>query len=93
STTPLCCRDFVALVHEAGLPEAWCQMFLPESNELAEKLVTDRRIAFLSFIGSAKVGWSLHAKLAHGARSALEHGGAAPAIVDRSADLDRIIEP
>ncbi|MDC6657714.1 aldehyde dehydrogenase family protein, partial [Leclercia adecarboxylata] len=31
--------------------------------------------------------------LAHGARSALEHGGVAPAIVDRSADLGRIIEP
>lgn len=92
-TTPLCCRDFVALVHEAGLPEAWCQAFIPESTELAEKLATDRRIAFLSFIGSAKVGWYLHSKLAHGARSALEHGGAAPAIVDRSADLDRIIEP
>jgi acyl-CoA reductase-like NAD-dependent aldehyde dehydrogenase len=92
-TTPLSCRDFVALVHEAGLPEAWCQSFIPESTELAEKLATDRRIAFLSFIGSAKVGWYLHAKLAHGARSALEHGGAAPAIVDRSADLDKIIEP
>ena len=92
-TTPLSCRDFVALVHEAGLPEAWCQSFVPESTELAEKLATDRRIAFLSFIGSAKVGWYLHAKLAHGARSALEHGGAAPAIVDRSADLDKIIEP
>lgn len=93
STTPLSCRDFVDLVHEAGLPEPWCQTFIPESNELAEKLVTDRRIAFLSFIGSAKVGWYLHSKLAHGARSALEHGGAAPAIVDRSADLDKIIEP
>lgn len=93
STTPLCCRDFVALVHEAGLPEAWCQMFLPETNELAEALATDRRVAFLSFIGSARVGWHLHSRLAPGARSALEHGGAAPAIVDRSADLDRIIEP
>ncbi len=92
-TTPLSCRDFVALVHEAGLPQAWCQSFIPESTELAEKLATDPRIAFLSFIGSAKVGWYLHSKLAHGARSALEHGGAAPAIVDRSADLDRIIEP
>ncbi len=92
-TTPLSCRDFVALVHEAGLPQAWCQSFIPESTELAEKLATDRRIAFLSFIGSAKVGWYLHSKLAHGARSALEHGGAAPAIVDRSADLDKIIEP
>ena len=92
-TTPLSCLDFVSLVHEAGLPEAWCQSFLPEGNELAEKLATDRRVAFLSFIGSARVGWSLHAKLAPGTRSALEHGGAAPAIVDRSADLGKVIEP
>ncbi|HEV7269329.1 aldehyde dehydrogenase family protein [Pseudoxanthomonas sp.] len=92
-TTPLSCLEFVAMVREAGLPEPWCQSFVPEGNELAEQLATDRRVAFLSFIGSARVGWSLHAKLAHGARSALEHGGAAPAIVDRSADLDRIIEP
>lgn len=92
-TTPLSCLDFVALVHEAGLPEPWCQSFIPDGNELAEKLATDRRIAFLSFIGSAKVGWSLHAKLAPGTRSALEHGGAAPAIVDRKADLAKVIEP
>ena len=39
------------------------------------------------------MGWSLHHKLAPGTRSALEHGGVAPAIVDRSADLDRIVEP
>lgn len=92
-TTPLSCLDFVKLVHEAGLPEAWCQVFVPEETALAEKFATDPRIAFLSFIGSAKVGWYLHSKLAHGARSALEHGGVAPAIVDRSADLDGIIEP
>ncbi|WP_315385653.1 aldehyde dehydrogenase family protein [uncultured Stenotrophomonas sp.] len=93
SATPLSCLEFVALAHEAGLPEPWCQTFLPEGNELAEALATDKRVAFLSFIGSARVGWSLHAKLAHGARSALEHGGVAPAIVDRSADLGKIIEP
>lgn len=93
SSTPLSCLEFVAMVHEAGLPEPWCQSFLPEGNDLAEALATDRRIAFLSFIGSARVGWSLHANLAHGARAALEHGGVAPAIVDRSADLPGIIEP
>lgn len=93
SATPLSCLDFVALVREAGLPEPWCQSFVTDQNELAERLATDRRIAFLSFIGSARVGWSLHAKLAHGTRSALEHGGAAPAIVDRSADLGKIVEP
>ncbi|WP_369348331.1 aldehyde dehydrogenase family protein [Stenotrophomonas sp. JAG2] len=93
SATPLSCLEFVAMVHEAGLPEPWCQSFLPESNDLAEALATDRRVAFLSFIGSARVGWSLHAKLARGARSALEHGGVAPALVDRSADLAKVIEP
>lgn len=92
-TTPLSCIDFVRLVHEAGLPEAWCQTFVPLETALAEKFATDPRIAFLSFIGSAKVGWHLHSKLAHGARSALEHGGVAPAIVDKSADLAGIIEP
>jgi len=93
TTTPLSCLDFVALAHEAGLPEPWCQSFVTPDNDLAEKLATDSRIAFLSFIGSAKVGWSLRAKLPHGARSALEHGGAAPAIVDRSADLSKVVEP
>jgi acyl-CoA reductase-like NAD-dependent aldehyde dehydrogenase len=93
ATTPLSCWHFVDLVHEAGLPPEWCQLSILDDNALAEKLVTDPRIAFFSFIGSAKVGWSLRSKLAPGARCALEHGGAAPVIIDRSADLDAIIEP
>jgi acyl-CoA reductase-like NAD-dependent aldehyde dehydrogenase len=36
------------------------------NNENAETLVTDPRVAFFSFIGSAKVGWSLKSKLAPG---------------------------
>ena len=93
ATTPLSCRHFVDLVHEAGLPPDWCQLSVLDDNALAEKLVTDPRIGFFSFIGSAKVGWYLRSKLAPGTRCALEHGGAAPVIVDRSADLDTIIEP
>ena len=58
-TTPLSCVEFVGLLHEAGLPPDWCQSLLPETNELAEALVTDSRIAFLSFIGSSRVGWHL----------------------------------
>jgi acyl-CoA reductase-like NAD-dependent aldehyde dehydrogenase len=92
-TTPLSCIEFVCLLHEAGLPPDWCQVFLPETNELAEALATDPRIAFLSFIGSSRVGWHLRSRLPPGTRCALEHGGAAPVIIDRSADLDRVIEP
>src|SRR6266403_5616385 len=93
NTTPLCCRRFVELVHEAGLPPEWCQTLIVEDNALAERFATDPSVAFLSFIGSAKVGWYLRSKLAPGTRCALEHGGAAPVIVDRSVEIDAIIEP
>jgi acyl-CoA reductase-like NAD-dependent aldehyde dehydrogenase len=66
---------------------------LPETNEFAEALGTDPRVAFLSFIGSSPVGWHLRSKRPPGTRCALEHGGAAPAIIDGSTDLDRLIEP
>ncbi len=52
--TPLSCLAFVALLHEAGLSEAWCQSFVTDDNALAERLATDPRIAFLSFIGRAR---------------------------------------
>src|SRR5215203_1054769 len=91
--TPLSCLEFVKLVREAGLDEAWCQTFITADNALAERLATDSRIAFLTFIGSARVGWHLYSRLYPGTRCALEHGGAAPVIVDRSANLDAVIEP
>jgi len=91
--TPLSCLELVALLREAGLGEPWCQTFVTDDNALAERLATDARISFLSFIGSARVGWYLRSKLPPGTRCALEHGGAAPVIVDRSAKLDGIIDP
>lgn len=79
--TPLSCLKFVELLREAGLPDAWCQPIVADSNETAEKLVTDSRAGFFSFIGSAKIGWMLRRKLSAGVRCALEHGGAAPVIL------------
>ena len=61
AATPLSCLELVALFREAGLDEAWCQTFITDDNALAERLATDSRIAFLSFIGSARVGWHLQA--------------------------------
>ena len=88
--TPLSARSFVDILYEAGLDEAWCR-FIACDIPTAEKLVTDERVAFVSFIGSARVGWMLRSKLAPGTRCALEHGGAAPVIVDESADTDAMI--
>ena len=93
AATPLSCLGLVELIREAGLDEAWCQTFITEDNALAERLAIDSRVAFLSFIGSARVGWHLRSRLSPGTRCALEHGGAAPVIVDRSAQLDAVIEP
>jgi acyl-CoA reductase-like NAD-dependent aldehyde dehydrogenase len=91
-TTPLNCLRFCELLNEAGLPPGWCQPIICD-DQVAERLVTDRRVAFLSFIGSARVGWKLRGKLAPGARCALEHGGAAPVILDEDIDFEEVIPP
>lgn len=85
--TPLSCFSLVELLYEAGLPRQWCTPLVC-SNELAAKMASDPRIAFVSFIGSSKVGWRIRSSLAPGVRCALEHGGAAPVILHSDADLD-----
>ena len=90
SSTPLSCINFVNILYEAGLPEEYCQVVVCKSS-VAEKLVTDKRVNFMSFIGSAKIGWYLASKLSSGTRYALEHGGVAPVIVEADADLDAAI--
>ncbi len=88
AATPLSCLRFVAILREAGLPEAWCQPILVNSHGLLEEMVADPRVGFFSFVGSGRVGWNLRSRLAPGTRCALEHGGAAPVIVAADADLD-----
>ena len=90
SKTPLSCLSLVDFLHQAGLPKEWCQAVVC-SNEDAELLVTDPRLSFLTFIGSAKVGWGLRSKLAHGASCSLEHGGVAPVIVEADANIEEAV--
>ena len=89
--TPLSCYRLIDLLREAGLPPGWAQALLTDGHATSERLVTDKRVAFFSFIGSARVGWNLRSRLAPGTRCALEHGGAAPVLVDRNVDLDRVV--
>ena len=86
--TPLSCFRLVEIMRQAGLPEGWCQALTVTDLAVAEALVSDPRVGFFSFIGSARVGWMLRSKLAPGTRCALEHGGAAPVLVEPDADLD-----
>jgi len=80
-----------AMLRETGLPAAWCQAIIADTNETAEKLVTDSRVGFFSFIGSAKIGWMLRSKLAPGTRCALEHGGAAPVFLLDDFEFDATV--
>lgn len=86
--TPLSCFRLIEILHQAGLPQAWCQGIVTTDHDAATQLVSDNRVGFFSFIGSARVGWMLRSKLAPGTRCALEHGGVAPVIVSHDADMD-----
>ena len=89
-TLPLSCKMFIDILHQAGLAPEWAQ-FICCDVEAAQKLVTDERVAFFSFIGSAAVGWKLRSLVAPGTRVALEHGGVAPVIVCPSAKKELLI--
>ncbi|MCB9681868.1 MAG: aldehyde dehydrogenase family protein [Alphaproteobacteria bacterium] len=77
------------ILTDAGLPDGGLSV-LPLSNEDAGPLSSDPRVRFLSFTGSAKVGWALKARAAH-MRVALELGGNAGVYVAEDADLDRAV--
>ncbi len=89
-TTPLSALSLLDILKEAGLPEGWCQAVICKNHE-AEKLAGDKRINYLSFIGSAGVGWHLRSKLAPGTRCGLEHGGVAPVIIEPDADIEELL--
>ncbi|MFN5007647.1 MAG: aldehyde dehydrogenase family protein [Ignavibacteria bacterium] len=91
SSTPRTCLTFIDMVYAAGLPTEWCQALICTSS-LAQQLVSDTRIAFLSFIGSAEVGWKLRSLLAPGMRCALEHGGMSPSILAEDVTIEEFID-
>lgn len=90
--TPLSCFRLISILREAGLPDEWCQGIVTANHDVATQLVSDKRVAFFSFIGSARVGWMLRSKLAPGTRCALEHGGVAPVIVAADADMEDTVQ-
>jgi aldehyde dehydrogenase (NAD+) len=60
---------------------------LPVANDVAERAVTDERIAKLTFTGSTQVGWKLKSLIPR-MRVTLELGGNAAVIVEPDADLE-----
>ncbi|MBI2618822.1 MAG: aldehyde dehydrogenase family protein [Ignavibacteriales bacterium] len=83
---PLTSLRLARIIADSGFPpEAWS--VLPCENAVAESLVSDDRVAMISFTGSPKVGWYLKTK-AGKKKVLLELGGNAGVIVDESADVE-----
>ncbi len=87
--TPTSCLRLAEIIDRTAWPKGALSV-LPADRAVADVLVTDERIALVSFTGSQKVGWDLKAR-AGKKRVVLELGGNAAAIVDESADLDAAI--
>jgi acyl-CoA reductase-like NAD-dependent aldehyde dehydrogenase len=89
--TPVSAYLLTEALHKAGLPEHGVRVVLAEIP-LIQKLVSSSVFDFVSFIGSAGVGWELRKILAPGTRLSLEHGGQAPAIVREDADIEEAVK-
>lgn len=90
SLTPIGALLIGEVLAETELPVGAFSI-LPCRREAADILVTDDRFKFLSFTGSAEVGWDLKAR-AGKKKVALELGGNAACIVEPDADLDDCVE-
>lgn len=84
---PLSTLTLVRLIHEAGCPPGVINAWNGPAPLVQKVLQEDKRIAMLSFTGSAAVGWKLKGLLPD-RRVALELGGDATAIVCEDADLE-----
>ncbi len=88
--TPLASLMLGEVFLESGLPKSALQI-VPTDVSNIDEILSDDRVAMVSFTGSADVGWSIKAR-APKKTVALELGGNAPVIVDETADLKRAVE-
>lgn len=88
--TPYCGEWLADALQELGVPPEVAIVCHAEVEQILQ-LCSRSEFQFVSFIGSAKVGWDLRRKIANGTRLALEHGGQAPAIVWDDAKLDEAV--
>ncbi len=84
---PLSAIALVDLLVEAGLPPQWISVVTDSGSQAGAALVRHPVPRFVTFTGSAPVGWSIAAS-APQKRVALELGSTAPVIVEPDADLD-----
>lgn len=88
--TPLTAKLIVEYFYECGLsPKAL--HYLPITGIDTQNILNNEFIRYVSFIGNADVGWNIRKLVNPGVKVMLEHGGAAPAVLDRNSILDNAI--
>jgi betaine-aldehyde dehydrogenase len=94
SQTPLTALALADLLMEAGLPEGTLSVVPGPGSTTAMALVTDPRVAKISFTGSTEVGTIvMQAAATNITRVSLELGGKSANVVFDDADLDAAIVP
>ncbi len=87
--SPLTAHALGQWLIERGLPPELLSV-LHMQPDIAEKLVTDERIAVLSFTGSDTLGFRLKS-IAGKKHVLLELGGNAPCVIDEGVNLDAVV--
>src|SRR5690606_18855205 len=91
--TPVIGLKLGELFRDAGFPPGVLNVIPALGSEIGDSLITDKRVRFVTFTGSSKVGRQVGATAAaHGKRFALEMGGKNPVIVLKDADIDYAVD-
>jgi glyceraldehyde-3-phosphate dehydrogenase (NADP+) len=90
SSTPLSTLELAKIIDKTKLPKGMVSI-LPMNRKTGNLLVTDDRIALLSFTGSPEIGWSLK-KQSGKKKVVLELGGNAGVIISKGTDIKSIIQ-
>ncbi|MCE1248368.1 MAG: aldehyde dehydrogenase family protein [Firmicutes bacterium] len=90
SATPVSALWIARAAYESGLPEGGLQV-LPADPDNTEPMISDERVKYITFTGSASVGWALKNRSGK-KRIALELGGNAGVIIDKDANIDYAAE-
>lgn len=92
SAAPIIGIKFAELMQAAGLPPGVLNVLTGSGSTVGDVLITDERVAGVTFTGSYAVGHALYQKTAKRmTRTHLEMGGKNPLIVAADADLDKAV--
>ena len=90
STTPLSALLLAEILRECGLPDGALNVVTGPGGAIGGQLVTDARVAMVTFTGSVEVGVGIR-NLAGMKKVTLEMGANSALIVERDADLDQAV--